>query len=113
LEPYTIPFERLGMTDVERVGGKNASIGEMIGHLARLGVKVPGGFATTAQAYRDFLARGGLAGRIAARLATLDVSDVTALAAAGAQIRQDILDTPFPAGLEQRVPGVSRHRGQV
>ena len=91
------------MQDVARVGGKNASIGEMIGKLARLGVKVPGGFATTAQAYRDFLAHGGLAGRIAAALGALDVDDVEALAAVGARIRQEILAAPFPEGLEQQV----------
>jgi len=100
---YTVPFEQLGMHDVERVGGKNASIGEMIGNLARVGVKVPGGFATTAAAYREFLAAGGLAGRIHAALATLDVDDVDRLAATGAQIREWILATPFPPGLERDV----------
>jgi pyruvate,water dikinase len=65
---YLLPFEQLGMHDVERVGGKNASIGEMIGNLARLGVRVPGVFATTADAYREFLAQGGLAERITAAL---------------------------------------------
>ena len=103
VQPYIIPFEQLGMQDVDRVGGKNASIGEMIGNLARLGVKVPGGFATTAQAYRDFLAHGGLAGRIASALAVLDVDDVEALAATGARIRQEILAAPFPDGLERQV----------
>jgi len=100
---YTIPFEQLGMHDVERVGGKNASIGEMIGNLARVGVKVPGGFATTAAAYREFLAAGGLAGRIHTALETLDVDDVDRLAATGAQIREWILATPFPPGLERDV----------
>ena len=64
MNTYVIPFERLGMHDVETVGGKNASLGEMIGSLANLGVHVPGGFATTAQAYRDFLKQGGLDERI-------------------------------------------------
>ncbi|HUO95164.1 MAG TPA: phosphoenolpyruvate synthase [Steroidobacteraceae bacterium] len=103
MSTYTVPFEQLGMHDVERVGGKNASIGEMIGNLARVGVKVPGGFATTAAAYREFLAAGGLAGRIHAALATLDVDDVDRLAATGAQIREWILATPFPPGLERDV----------
>jgi pyruvate,water dikinase len=100
---YVIPFEQLRIGDVERVGGKNASIGEMIGQLARVGVKVPGGFATTADAYREFLAQGGLDARIRAALATLDVDDVTSLAATGAQIRRWILETRFPAPFEQAV----------
>ena len=103
MSTYTVPFEQLGMHDVERVGGKNASIGEMIGNLARVGVKVPGGFATTAAAYREFLAAGGLAGRIHSALETLDVDDVDRLAATGAQIREWILATPFPPGLERDV----------
>jgi pyruvate,water dikinase len=105
---YVIPFEQLKIGDVERVGGKNASIGEMIGQLARVGVKVPGGFATTADAYREFLAQGGLDARIRAALATLDVDDVTALAATGAQIRRWVLETRFPAPLEQAVLGSYR-----
>jgi pyruvate, water dikinase len=96
-------FERLRMGDVERVGGKNASLGEMISSLAGLGVRVPGGFATTAQAYRDFLKQGGLDERIRATLADLDVEDVTKLAATGAQIRQWMLSTPFPPALEKAV----------
>jgi len=91
------------MGDVERVGGKNASLGEMISSLAQLGVRVPGGFATTAQAYRDFLAQGKLDERIRAALADLDVEDVTKLAATGAQIRQWILATPFPPALDKAV----------
>ncbi|WP_460843114.1 phosphoenolpyruvate synthase [Noviherbaspirillum agri] len=96
------------MTDVESVGGKNASLGEMISQLAGAGVRVPGGFATTAQAFRDFLAHssnGGttLAQRIADRLASLDVDDVRALAQAGAEIRQWIIDTPFQPRLEQEI----------
>ncbi|MBU6292773.1 MAG: phosphoenolpyruvate synthase, partial [Burkholderiales bacterium] len=97
---YVVAFEHLRMTDVESVGGKNASLGEMISQLAHVGVRVPGGFATTAQAFRDFLsyrAGGGasLADRIADRLAHLDIDDVRALAAAGAEIRQWIVETPF------------------
>ncbi|HUL48293.1 MAG TPA: phosphoenolpyruvate synthase [Steroidobacteraceae bacterium] len=103
MNAYVIPFERLGMRDVETVGGKNASLGEMIGALARLGVRVPGGFATTSHAYREFLAQGGLEARIRAELATLDVDDVVKLAASGARIRQWILATPFSAALAQAV----------
>jgi len=73
MKPYIIPFEKLKNKDVELVGGKNASIGEMISGLAGMGVSVPGGFATTAHAYRDFLAQGGLDERIRSVLATLDV----------------------------------------
>jgi pyruvate,water dikinase len=91
------------MTDVESVGGKNASLGEMIGRLAGSGVAVPEGFATTAQAYRDFLAQGGLGARIQSELAELDVDDVARLASAGARIRGWILETPFQRGLEREV----------
>jgi len=100
---YTVPLSRLRMTDVESVGGKNASLGEMIGRLAGAGVRVPDGFATTAQAYRDFLAQDGLGARIAAELAGLDVEDVGRLAAAGNRIRGWILGTPFQPGLEREV----------
>ena len=103
MNAYVIPFEHLTMRDVETVGGKNASLGEMIGQLAGLGVHVPGGFATTAQAFRDFLVQGGLAARITQALAGLDVDDVTKLAATGAEIRKAIMATPFPAPLEQAV----------
>lgn len=96
---YVIPFEQLRMTDVESVGGKNASLGEMISQLPK-SVRVPGGFATTAEAFREFLAQDGLAGRIHAALDALDVDDVNALARTGAQIRQWMMDTPFPAQLE-------------
>ncbi|MFT4195771.1 PEP/pyruvate-binding domain-containing protein, partial [Ottowia sp.] len=97
-----VPFEQLRMTDVEAVGGKNASLGEMISQLPQ-GVRVPTGFATTAHAFRQFLAHGGLAGRISARLAALDTDDVRALAEAGAEIRGWIERQPFPADLEQAV----------
>ncbi len=105
---YVVSFENLRMTDVESVGGKNASLGEMISQLAGAGVRVPGGFATTAQAFRDFLSYavpGGesLADRIAKRLETLDIDDVRALAAAGAEIRQWIIDTPFQPRLQQEI----------
>jgi pyruvate,water dikinase len=103
LSDYVIPFERLGMHDVERVGGKNASLGEMIRSLTQLGVQVPGGFATTAHAYREFLRQGGLEARIRAELAALDVDDVAKLAAVGARIRQWILATPFTPALAQAV----------
>ena len=84
---YVISFEKLGMHDVDKVGGKNASLGEMISHLTKLGVSVPGGYATTADAYREFLAHEGLAERVNGELAKLDVEDVTALAATGAKIQ--------------------------
>ncbi|MGB4674138.1 MAG: phosphoenolpyruvate synthase [Azovibrio sp.] len=93
---YVIPFERLRMSDVDQVGGKNASLGEMISQLADSGVRVPGGFATTAHAYRVFLAQSGLDKKIADALEHLDVDDVNALVACGEKIRQWIIDTPFP-----------------
>ena len=109
---YVARFESLGMNDVARVGGKNASLGEMIRGLAEAGVKVPGGFATTAQAYRDFLAQGGLDGRIAERLAGLDVEDVPALTAAGRAIRDWILAASLPAALDAAVRAAYRAMAQ-
>jgi pyruvate,water dikinase len=100
---YTIPFASVGLRDTALVGGKNASLGEMIARLGQAGVRVPDGFATTAQAYRDVLAQGGLDARIAAELAGLDVGDVRRLAEAGGRIRGWILATPFPPGLERDV----------
>lgn len=100
---YVLWFDQLGMNDVDRVGGKNASLGEMISNLSGAGVSVPNGFATTAQAYRDFLSQSGLADSINAKLKALDVDDVNALAAAGKEIRQSIIDTPFPAPLQEAV----------
>ena len=97
-----VPFENLRMTDVESVGGKNASLGEMISNLPT-GVKVPTGFATTAHAFRDFLAYQDLAGRINARLSALDTEDVRALALVGAEIRALVEAQPFPADLEQAI----------
>ena len=96
MEPYVIQLDELGMQDAERVGGKNASLGEMIAHTK---VRVPGGFATTVQAYRDFLANDGLADRINATLNDIDVDDIEALAKAGRRIRQRILGAPLPRAL--------------
>jgi pyruvate,water dikinase len=97
-----VPFENLRMTDVEAVGGKNASLGEMISQLPQ-GVRVPTGFATTAHAFRQFLAHDGLAARINARLDSLDTEDVRSLAAVGAEIRGWVEAQPFPADLEQEI----------
>jgi pyruvate,water dikinase len=100
VDDYIQWFDQLGMNDVERVGGKNASLGEMISNLAGAGVTVPGGFATTAHAYREFLAHDGLNGRINQALSVLDVDDVNELARVGAQIRQWVVDTPLPPAFE-------------
>ncbi len=100
---YVISFEKLGMHDVDKVGGKNASLGEMISHLSKLGVSVPGGFATSADAYREFLAHEGLAERVNRELSQLDVDDVTALAETGARIRQWMGETPLPPALEKSI----------
>ncbi|MEJ8859154.1 phosphoenolpyruvate synthase [Variovorax robiniae] len=97
-----VPFENLRMTDVEAVGGKNASLGEMISQLPQ-GVRVPTGFATTAHAFRQFLAHDGLADQISKRLAALDTEDVRALAAAGAEIRAMVEAQPFPADLQKAI----------
>jgi pyruvate,water dikinase len=97
---YVVSFEQLGVGDIERVGGKNASLGEMISNLAGAGVSVPGGFATTADAYREFLEQSGLNDRINAALDALDVDDVNALVRTGAQIRQWIMEAEFPAALD-------------
>src|SRR6218665_3747909 len=91
------------MGDVEHVGGKNASLGEMISHLAGAGVSVPGGFATTASAYRDFLSQSGLNDWIHAQLDALDVDDVVKLAEVGAAIRKKIVDTPLTPELDKAV----------
>lgn len=96
MDPYVIKLNQLGMQDVEIVGGKNASLGEMISNLGNLGVDVPGGFATTAAAYRDFLNTDGLADRINATLADLDVDDIDALTTAGKSIRDWISATALP-----------------
>jgi len=96
MSDQVIWLDKLGMNDVDRVGGKNASLGEMISNLSSLGVSVPGGFATTAEAYRQFLRHEGLSERINAKLADLDINDVVALADTGAEIRAWVVDTPFP-----------------
>lgn len=93
-------FSELGMADLEQVGGKNASLGEMVSHLTRLGVQVPDGFATTSEVYREFLGATGLAARIEQRLAALDTEDTIALAAAGREIRELVIAQPFPPRLE-------------
>ena len=98
-----VPLENLRMTDVEVVGGKNASLGEMISQLAASGVQVPGGFATTASAFREFLTQGGLDQRIQKTLEALNADDVVALAQAGTQIRQWVMQTPFPLALEAEI----------
>jgi pyruvate,water dikinase len=100
---YVANFDRLGMGDVERFGGKNASLGEMIGRLSKSGIRVPGGFATSADAYREFIGQGGLKTRIEARLNGLDADDVEALARCGADIRGWIEATPFPKLLEAEI----------
>jgi pyruvate, water dikinase len=111
MNPYIIPFEELKSKDIELVGGKNASIGEMISRLKGLGVSVPGGFATTSHAYRDFLAQDALGKRIAEALAALDVDDVERLAAVGKQIRGWMLATPFPKRLQDEVLEAWRKMG--
>ena len=100
---YVVLFEQLRMTDVDSVGGKNASLGEMISQLSGAGVRVPGGFATTADAFRDFLKASGLDKRIAERLTTLNPEDVRELAAAGSQIRQWIVEAPFSPEFEKQI----------
>ena len=103
---YVVPFSQLRMTDVESVGGKNASLGEMLSQLTAAGLRVPDGFATTADAFRLFLDEGGLRQRIDARLDALDVDDVRALAEAGQEIRSWIVDTPLPVKLEEEIRSI-------
>src|SRR5436190_5809236 len=93
----------LRMKDLDAVGGKNASLGEMIGGLAAAGIRVPGGFATTAEAYRRFLATGGLDARIRKEIETLDPKDVRALAATGKKVRGWIMEAPFPEDFEKEI----------
>ena len=93
-------FSELGMTDLDQVGGKNASLGEMVSNLSRLGVQVPDGFATSADAYREFLSGTGLAARIDEQLTGLDTEDTRALAEAGRTIRRMVIEQPFPEQLE-------------
>ena len=96
-------LDQLRMSDLAKVGGKNASLGEMIGNLAKLGVSVPGGFATTAQAFVEFIAQSGVGARIQQRLSTLNVDDVEALMRAGAEIRAWVVETPLTAPLEREI----------
>ncbi len=103
MNEYVVGFESLGMGDVMRVGGKNASLGEMISNLAAAGVGVPGGFATTSSAFRDFLSHDHLGDRINGLLSRLDVDDVNALVEAGRTIRNWIIETPFPVPLENAI----------
>jgi pyruvate, water dikinase len=100
---YILWLDQLGMSDLEKVGGKNSSLGEMISHLSEVGVQVPGGFATTAAAFREFLDQSGLAARIQETLTTLDTDDTRALAATGQQIRQWIMETPLQEPLENEI----------
>ncbi|MGP0221406.1 phosphoenolpyruvate synthase [Paenarthrobacter sp. NCHU4564] len=111
-------FSDLGLSDLDQVGGKNASLGEMVRSLASAGVKVPDGFATTADAYRRFLSESGLDGRIESMLEGLDSGDVAALARVGQQIRDAIRETPFPAGFEEEIRAAytrltQEHGGEV
>lgn len=103
MQQYVLWYQELGMGDVNLVGGKNASLGEMISNLANAGVQVPGGFATTSYAFNEFLEQSGVNQKIYDILATLDVDDVNALAKVGAQIRQWVIDTPFQPALEQAI----------
>jgi pyruvate,water dikinase len=100
---HVIPFSQLRMTDVETVGGKNASLGEMLSQLSEEGIRVPDGFATTAEAFRLFLRESELERRIHARLSALDVEDVRALAAVGAEIRAWVVAAPLPEALEAEI----------
>jgi pyruvate,water dikinase len=103
MDNYIVPLQALGMSDVARVGGKNASLGEMLQNLSALDIKVPGGFATTVDAYREFIAHENLADRITQCLKTLQVDDVVALQQAGGKIRQWVMDVPFPTAFENAI----------
>ncbi len=109
---HTIDLAQLGMNDLEQVGGKNASLGEMISHLSSAGVSVPGGFATTSDSFRDFLASDGLDQKIYSKLSTLDTDDVRQLAAVGQEIRALIVNTPFSAEFEAAVRAAYQHLAQ-
>jgi pyruvate,water dikinase len=100
---YIAWLHELGMGDLPRVGGKNASLGEMIGNLSELGVAVPGGFATTALAYQEFLAQSGLADKIEAELSGLEVDEISELTASGRRIRDWIMQTPFQPALQDAI----------
>ncbi|MFT6393907.1 MAG: pyruvate,water dikinase, partial [Methylophilaceae bacterium] len=103
MSTYVIPFENLRNTDVPSVGGKNASLGEMISQLSAKSVRVPTGFATTADAYREFLAQDGLDTKINAELDALNVDDTQALAVCGKKIRNWVMAADFPAGLNEAI----------
>ncbi|MEW6991692.1 phosphoenolpyruvate synthase [Colwelliaceae bacterium 6441] len=103
MQEYVLWYEELGMSDVDRVGGKNASLGEMISNLANVGVQVPGGFATTSFAFNEFLEQSGLNDKIYQLLDSLDVSDITALGECGKTIRQWIIDTPFLPDMQKDI----------
>ena len=103
MSTLVVPFSELSATDVARVGGKNASLGEMIRHLTQVGVKVPDGFATTAEAFKLFLDENKLAEKIKERIQGLDVEDISALAACGRDIRTWILEAPLLPALEEAI----------
>ena len=103
MEAYVVPLNQVGINDIEHVGGKNASLGEMISGLSKAGVMVPGGFATTASAYREFLAHEGLAEKIDALLSELDTDNLQQLASTGATVRQWVIDTPLPPALHDNI----------
>ncbi|WP_305417842.1 PEP/pyruvate-binding domain-containing protein [Photobacterium leiognathi] len=103
MQKHTLWFNTLSMNDVNQVGGKNASLGEMVSNLSNAGVSVPNGFATTSHAFHEFLEYEGLNNRIYDLLGTLDVNDVDALRETGSTIRNWILDAPFPLELEQSI----------
>ena len=109
MSDYILQLNQLGMKDLPQVGGKNASLGEMITHLSNLGVSVPGGFATTSQAFIDFLGQTGLDERINEKLNSLDVDDVNALAQAGKQIREWVMDTAFQPKLDEEIRKAFAH----
>ena len=103
MQQHVLWYDGLGMNDVERVGGKNASLGEMISNLSNMGVSVPNGFATTSDAFREFMAQSGLHDKIQAELDALDVDDVDALAVVGSKVRQWVMETPFQSSLEESI----------
>jgi pyruvate,water dikinase len=111
MTPYVVPLNSLGRGDVELVGGKNSSLGEMLRSLGGLGISVPDGFATTVHAYRDFLRHDGLDRRIANQLRDLDVDDIAALTRTGAEIRRAVLGAELPARLRDEVAGACRALG--
>jgi len=111
LNAYVVPFNQVGINDIDHVGGKNASLGEMISSLSAAGVMVPGGFATTASAYREFLAHEGLAEKIDALLSKLDTDNLDQLAKTGSSIRQWVIDTPLPQALHDEILSAWKEMG--